>query len=73
MKPRLKESGARSEPLQVSWLAHRGFIWVWIWGGLASESLVLENFSITLMPQKADDWGSDVILRCSVQHRHLRH
>ena len=36
MKPRLRESGARSEPLQVSWLFHRGFVWVWIWGALAS-------------------------------------
>ena len=39
MKPRLKESGARAEPLQLSWLAHRGFAWVWIWGGLASKRL----------------------------------
>lgn len=38
MKPRQKETGARSEPLQVSWLVHRGFVWVWIWGGLASTS-----------------------------------
>lgn len=36
MKPRQRESDARSEPLQVSWLVHRGFMWVWIWGGFAS-------------------------------------
>jgi len=28
MKPRLQIGGARSEPLQVSWLVHRGFVWV---------------------------------------------
>lgn len=37
MKPRQRHSEARSEPLQVSWLVHRGFVWVWIWGGLASK------------------------------------
>jgi MFS family permease len=36
MKPKIRESGARSEPLQLSWLFHRGFVWVWIWGALAS-------------------------------------
>lgn len=43
MKPRQKESGARSEPLQVSWLVHRGFMWVWIWGGLASKVTASES------------------------------
>jgi len=36
MKPRLQSRGARTEPLQASWIIHRGFIWVWIWGGFAS-------------------------------------
>jgi hypothetical protein len=39
MKPRLQISGARSEPLQVSWLVHRGFVWVWLWGWFASMTI----------------------------------
>lgn len=53
MKPRLKESGALSEPLQLSWIVHRGFVWVWLWGGLASSCIQFEqryNTKLTLSP-----------------------
>ncbi|GAB7324255.1 hypothetical protein MBLNU13_g07606t2 [Cladosporium sp. NU13] len=48
MKPRLRDSGARSEPLQVSWLFHRGFVWVWIWGALAMMSFYVALYSIAI-------------------------
>ena len=37
LRGRHKQVGAKSAPLQVSFLWHPGFVWVWLWGAFASK------------------------------------
>lgn len=47
LRGRHKAIGARQAPLELKWLWHGGFLWVWLWGVFCSKSSVF-FFQVTV-------------------------
>ncbi|GAA94245.1 uncharacterized protein L969DRAFT_16467 [Mixia osmundae IAM 14324] len=46
IKGRVKATGARFEPLQVSWIWHPSFCYVWVWGFFSILGYILALYSL---------------------------
>ncbi|WVR06169.1 hypothetical protein IAU60_003199 [Kwoniella sp. DSM 27419] len=46
LKGRHKAVGARQAPLEVKWLWHPGFMWVWLWGALTIMAYFIALYSL---------------------------
>ncbi|KAM0752973.1 UM00103-like protein [Meredithblackwellia eburnea MCA 4105] len=46
LKGRTQELKAKSEPLQIKWVFHRGYVWVWTWGSLAMVGYFVALYSL---------------------------
>lgn len=43
-------TGRRLEPIEVRWLYHPGFVWVWTWGFTASRSSLCRQLDADAAP-----------------------
>nr|ODN89420.1 hypothetical protein L203_02130 [Cryptococcus depauperatus CBS 7841] len=46
LRGRHKAIGARQAPLELKWLWHKGFIWVWLWGAFCMMAYFIALYSL---------------------------
>nr|XP_031859675.1 uncharacterized protein CI109_004950 [Kwoniella shandongensis]KAA5526747.1 hypothetical protein CI109_004950 [Kwoniella shandongensis] len=46
LRGRHKAMGVRQAPLELKWLWHRGFVWVWLWGALCLMAYFVALYSL---------------------------
>ncbi|KAK8858387.1 hypothetical protein IAR55_002614 [Kwoniella newhampshirensis] len=46
LRGRHKAIGVRQAPLEIKWLWHKGFVWVWLWGALCLMAYFVALYSL---------------------------